>query len=154
MKLLPMALLVLIYGCTTTSSNHFEIFDKNVLGATFQVCASKIQWDGVQFTISGLNNDSSNSKTFNIGKIDYRVAQVRELDTLALTIDSMFVQMCSSTIALRDHPDALAQYVISRDKTALKLFDLLREFEVINVSGLAPESAIEKQKQAMSAIQN
>lgn len=147
------ALLALI-GCTVVvgcasepvvRDGDLRILDKNVLGATYVVCGSTAKWDGVTFAIEGLNGEIA-TKKFTLGKLSYQPTQVREINTIALSIDALFRQMCQSTVALRNNPQALAAYVVNRDDTALKLFGLLQQMETINLSGTDAESIINNQK--------
>lgn len=146
----------ILTACSTSGAVRdadLRIFDHNVLGASYVVCESQIKWDGVNFTIDGLETgEESAFKKFTIGKIDYNQKEIRQLDTLALSIDHLFRQMCSSTIALRNQPKALAEYVKSRDVTALKVFDVLKEMESINRSSTSSAETIAAQQKLYSSV--
>jgi len=146
---------LLTAGCQSGPKDaDIRILDRNVLGFTYVVCASKVKWDGVAFTIDGLSIDTGATveKKFTIGKLDYKPVQVREVNSIALGVDSMFQQMCQSTIALRNNPTALAEYVKGRDVTALKLFDILQKMQTVNQGPGAAEQKVEEQKKLFSEV--
>lgn len=140
-------------GCAEPGvrDSNLRILDKNILGATYVVCGSAVKWDGVAFTIDGLKGELS-SKTYTLGKINFQTSQVRELNTIALSVDAMFRQMCQSTIALGNQPQALALYIKDRDKTALKLFELLASMESTNLNGSDAAEIVQKQKQEFKEV--
>ncbi len=146
-----------ISACETkpvVKDQDLRIFDRNVLGFTYVVCASAVSWDGVSFTIEGLNVDreAKATKKFSIGKLDYKPAQIRQVDSMALSIDAIFRQMCQSTVALRNNPAALADYVARRDKTALEIFAVLRDMQAVNEKPVDADSKIAEQKKLLDQV--
>lgn len=157
MKYLAVSLLIssmLLVGClggvTGGATGDFRIADQNVLGATYIVCGTKVRWNGAQFSFEGLEGNVR-TRTFSLGKLEYKPTQVRQLDNLALAIDNMFNQMCQSTISLREDKKALAQYIERRDKTALELFGVIERMEQINRKERDPDAAISQQRELLEA---
>lgn len=156
-KYLSFALCVVVAACGTkpvVKDQDLRIFDRNVLGFTYVVCASAVAWDGVSFTVEGVNVDREDkaTKKFGIGKLDYKPAQIRQVDSMALSIDAMFRQMCQSTIALRNNPAALADYVVRRDKTALEIFGVLRDMQSVSEKAGDADAKIAEQKKLLEQV--
>lgn len=141
---------IMISGCTIDQT--FRVANQEILGATFIYCETKIKWDGVTISLDGLDLGSQPKKDFVLGRVEYNEKQIRELDTIAFTIDRMFEQMCSSTISLRNNPEALAKYINERDKTATKLFVLLKDMQDINYKRLPPNETISKQDELLNSV--
>lgn len=151
------ALCALLASCQsqpTVKDQDLRIFDRNVLGFTYVVCASAVKWDGVSFTVEGLNVERGTAadRKFAIGKLDYKPVQIREINSIGLAVDSMFRQMCQSTIALRNNPAALAEYVKERDKTALQVFAVLQQMEAVNSKPGDADKKIEEQKKLLAEV--
>jgi len=149
MKILlgPVAAALVVTGCTNNAA--FEILGKEVFDGAFIVCKTKVEWDGVSVLVEGIEADKQDTTDkYTIGKLEYKETSIRQLDSIALAVDAIFEQMCSSTVALRNDKDALKAYIPRRDETALMLVDMLSRMEAINEDdSLSEKESVSKQNE-------
>lgn len=94
------------------------------------LCSTKVNWDGTYLQVEGFEvSGQAATKKYAIGKINFKPEQIREVNNLALGIDLLFQQMCSSTNSLRTDRAALLEYIRGRDKTAREVIAMIVEVE-------------------------
>ena len=134
--------MVTLGACTT---GGFRVLDREVLGATFVVCESKVSWQNYKITVEGLEGNIK-TKTFELGKLGVETTY-RQVEKVTLTVDRLFEQMCQGTIALRDNPKALADYVTTNRDYVLQVMKVLSEMEKINKDETDAARVVARQQQ-------
>jgi hypothetical protein len=89
----------LLTACVTAPdavAGRYFIGGKEILGADFYLCSSKVKWQGLSIEVEGLeSNPGAATKTFAIGKLGYEDQQLRQLDSIAQMVDGWFTQRCA-----------------------------------------------------------
>jgi hypothetical protein len=156
MKLVLIAVVTgaaMLSGCAT-QSHTFAVGGREILGADFILCDSKIKWQGVDLTIEGLKVDPTavaTTRSFSVAKFGAKEEQIHQLQNIALALDSNFTKWCGDAIMLKRHPDQLEKYLSETSDKAERMFSLLTDLEKINLQAKSSDEALAQQKAAYDA---
>lgn len=134
---------------STRNEATLRIWDKEVLGGTFQVCSSNVQFSGTEILIEGIEvpNSATATKAFSVGKVGMTPKEIHKLNSMTLGVADLFRQMCTSSRELMECcKEQVPAYIVERDKTALKVFDVLAKMERANLGAKTPEDSINAQE--------
>ena len=138
---------LLSLGCAT-GTKTVTVLGQEVLDVESLVCDTQIEWDGVSVVLEGVAVDKQEAADkYTLGKVSNNDQSIRQLDSVALAIDSHYAFMCKSIIALKDSP-SLPDYLVTSQKTALSLIQMLHQMEAVNSDDkLSEAQATAKQRE-------
>lgn len=138
---------VALAACASTDG--YIVRNPNVgvmLGAQYRVCSSKIRFQQTEFTVENLAGPSQSageSKSFQVGKIGITAAQAQQISTIALALDSLQTQMCTTTQDLKVRGgDAYDKYVVERDARLERVITALTKADASIKAGVPQDNVI------------